>query len=121
MVPVLYLRGGTNLKVEVGVGLGSNPTCIECGGHIDPAGLVVGLYGEYPSETRGALRMLGEFCSECAERFTKKATRARTDVFDPGMTVDLQGARAAVLRASKRLRRLALNLEQVEIVRDMRD
>jgi len=109
------------LKVEVGVGLGSNPTCIECGGHIDPAGLVVGLYGEYPSETRGSLRMLGEFCSECAERFTKRAAKERTDPFDPGMTVDLQGARAAVLRASKRLRRLAINLEQVELVRDMRD
>jgi hypothetical protein len=65
--------------------------------------------------------MLGEFCSECAERFTKWAAKERTDPFDPGITVDLQGARAAVLRASKRLRRLALNLEQVELVRDTRD
>jgi hypothetical protein len=65
--------------------------------------------------------MLGEFCSECAARFTKRATKERTDPFDPGMTVDLQGAQAAVLRASKRLRKLALNLEQVELVRDTRD
>ena len=90
--------------------MGAEPLCVECGGHIGPDGLVVGLYAEHPD----SLEMLGEFCPECAGRFTQRAANGPSGPFDPGMTVSTQGAREAALRAAKRLRKLARDLEGAE-------
>ena len=98
------------MKVSVGVGLGGEPLCVECGSHIDPAALVVGLY----AERADSLGMLGQFCEECAGRFTEKTAEDPARPFDPGMAVSPQGAREAALRAAKRLRKLARDLEQAE-------
>lgn len=100
-----------DLKVSVGVGLGGEPLCVECGGRIGPDGLVVGLYAEHP-DSRG---MLGQFCPGCAGRFTQRVAKGPTAPFDPGgMAVSAQGAREAALRAAKRLRELARDLEGAE-------
>jgi hypothetical protein len=101
------------LKVSVGCGLSTEPLCIECGEHLGIGELAVGLYTESPNGHPGNLRLLGEFCSGCAGRFTKNREPS-AGPFDPGISVSPPAAREAALRAAKRLRELARDLETAE-------
>lgn len=77
-------RGGQGLKVSVGVGLGADVLCVECGGPIGLEGLVVGLYVG-ATEDLGFLDVLGEFCPECSGRFTNRTAQGRSGPLDPGV------------------------------------
>ncbi len=92
--------------------MGAEARCVECGGPIGPEALVVGLYVD-ATEDLGFLDVLGEFCAECAGRFTQR-TRKDAGPCDPGISVNPQAAREAALRAAKRLRKLARELETAE-------
>lgn len=106
------------MKVSVSAGLSVSPLCVECGGVIGFDGLVMGLYAEPSRERPDSLRMLGEFCEECAGRFTTRTTKGRASLLDPGIAVHPKEARQAALRAAKRLRKLARELENAEYVVD---
>lgn len=106
-------RNGQSLKVSVGVGLSADALCVECGENIGPDSMVVGLYVG-ATEDLGFLDTLGQFCPECSGRFARRSAEGSTGPFDAGVEVDRRGAREAALRAAKRLRKLACDLENAE-------
>ena len=105
------------MKVSLGVGLGgSPPRCIECGKPVVASGLVVGLYVDHP-QSPDAMQRLGEFCEECAGRFSE-IDQDDANPLAAKMRVDESELRAAILKSAKRLRVLARDLEDAEVVRD---